>query len=189
MKAQDKLPWTIITALVLLAGLAWIWLSRSPQDGTTAGKIPAPQKGFLAPDFTLPDSSGTEITLSELRGRPVLLNIWASWCPACRAEMPAMQRTYQDYSDQGFTILAVNAADQDNMDDAISFVEGNQLTFPILFDTDGRVSRLYQVRAMPTSFFIDSDGIIQEVVVGGPMSEALLRIRVEQLIENSQEER
>lgn len=96
--------------------------------------------------------------------------------------MPAMQRTYQDFQDQGFSILAINATFQDRMEEAADFAAQKDLSFPILFDSNGAVSALYQVRALPTSFFIDAQGLISEVVVGGPMSEALLRSRIDKLI-------
>lgn len=98
-----------------------------------------------------------------------------------------MQRVFEAYQAQGFIILAVNATSQDQMTSALEFAAEMGLTFPLLFDQSGEVSRLYQVQALPTSFFIDSQGIIQEVVVGGPMSEALLEIRVKQLLERSGE--
>jgi peroxiredoxin len=97
--------------------------------------------------------------------------------------MPAMQRVYEEYRDQGFTILAVNAAQQDSQAAAAQFAAEHGLTFPILYDLDGSVARSYQLSALPTSFFILPDGTIQEVVIGGPMAEALLRARVEQLLE------
>lgn len=168
--------------IVLLLGLVWIGISaRMPGTAAVAG-IPAPQAGFLAPDFTLPDQDGTEVTLSELQGQAVLVNVWASWCSPCREEMPAMQEIYQEYRERGFTILAVNAANQDSRVEADAFVEELGLTFPILYDTDGLVSELYQVRALPSSYFILPDGSIQEVVIGGPMAEALLVTRVENLL-------
>ena len=97
--------------------------------------------------------------------------------------MPAMQNAYEAYQDQGFEILAVNATNQDNQQDAIDFAGQYGLTFLILLDISGEVSGLYQLRSLPTSFFIDRNGVIQEVVIGGPMSEALLRSRVQQLME------
>ncbi|MEW5872591.1 MAG: redoxin domain-containing protein [Chloroflexota bacterium] len=175
---------TLGTILILLAGAAWIWLSKAP-PGSMLAEIPAPQTGFMAPDFTLESSTGETITLSDLRGRPVLVNLWASWCPPCRAEMPAMLRVYQDYKAQGFTLLAVNAANQDSSTAALDFAQELGLDFPILFDSQGSVAQQYQISALPTSFFIDAHGIIREVVVGGPMSEALLRIRIQQLIEET----
>jgi peroxiredoxin len=97
--------------------------------------------------------------------------------------MPAMQRVYDDYKEQGLQILAVNSTNQDSEGKALAFVNELGLNFPILMDVAGEVSRLYLVRSLPTSFFIQPDGTIREVIVGGPMSEALLRIRVEQLLE------
>lgn len=175
--------WSIFSILVLISGAAWIWVSAAAPGDTTAGKIPAPRQGFLAPDFSLLDLQGDRITLSELRGRPVLINMWATWCPPCKAEMPDMQAAYESYREQGFLILAINATFQDSAAAAASFVEEYGLTFPILMDTTGDVSRQYQMRALPTSFFVGREGVIQEVVVGGPMSPALLQVRVEQLLE------
>jgi cytochrome c biogenesis protein CcmG, thiol:disulfide interchange protein DsbE len=173
----------LFSIFVLLAGAAWIWASAAPPGSTTGGRIPAPKAGFLAPDFLLKDPQGETLQLAELAGQPVLVNLWASWCPPCRAEMPTMQRVYEEYQDQGFVILAVNATNQDSLNAASNFVESLGLTFPILLDPSGEVSAAYEVRALPTSFFIDREGIIREVVVGGPMSEALLRIRVQQILE------
>lgn len=121
--------------------------------------------------------------LSELQGQPLLINLWASWCPPCKAEMPAFERVYRDYQDKGFQILAVNATNQDNLTNAINFVQEYELSFPILLDTNGEVSRQYHLTSLPTSFFVGRNGVIQQVVVGGPMSEALLRIRIDQLLQ------
>ena len=145
--------------------------------------IPAPQKGFLAPDFELETADGGTVRLSELRGRPVVLNVWTSWCPPCREEMPALERVHQAYQGQGVVVLGLNSTFQDVRENAQAFAAERGLTFPIVFDEDGQATRLYQVRALPTTFFIDANGIIQEVVAGGPMAEALLRIRIEQLID------
>jgi cytochrome c biogenesis protein CcmG/thiol:disulfide interchange protein DsbE len=183
MAMFSGIRWYIFSALALLAAAAWIFASRAEPGSTTNGNIPLPRQGFAAPDFSLNTPDGQSISLSELRGRPVLVNLWTSWCPPCRAEMPAMQNAYEAYHDQGFEILAVNATNQDSQQDAIDFAGQYGLTFPILLDTSGEVSGLYQLRSLPTSFFIDRNGVIQDVVIGGPMSEALLRSRVQQLIE------
>jgi cytochrome c biogenesis protein CcmG/thiol:disulfide interchange protein DsbE len=177
--------WSVFSILVLTMGAAWIWSSAAPFSNTTQGYIPAPQEGFLAPDFRLETFGGDRYTLSDLRGKPVLINFWASWCPPCRSEMPAIQNVFDEFQDQGFVILAVNSTDQDNLGNAITFAQIRKLTFPILLDRDGSVGDLYEVRSLPTTFFVDPNGLIQDVVVGGPMSEALLRIRVEQLMEGS----
>jgi len=185
MKRLTIATWSVFSILVLIVGAAWIWFSAAPLGSTTQGDIPAPQEGFLAPDFSLETFSGDGYTLSDLRGKPILINFWASWCPPCRSEMTAIQKVYDEFQDQGFVVLAVNSTHQDNLGDAITFAQIRRLTFPILLDRDGSVSNLYEVRSLPTTFFVDPQGIIQEVVVGGPMSEALLRIRAEQLMEQS----
>ena len=172
-----------ISVVILLVGLVWIAFSADRSGVSTNGLIPAPQTGFLAPDFTLQTVDGETVTLADLRGRAVLVNVWASWCAPCRAEMPAMQRVYDEYKDQGLVVLAVNSTVQDSLANVQSFAAELGLTFPILLDTDGTATALYQVRALPYSFFIGRDGVIREVVPGGPMSEALLRTRVEMILE------
>ncbi len=173
----------IISVCILLAGAGWIWISKATPGSTSGGEITAPSQGFKAPDFTLQTLDGQTVSLSDLRGKSILINIWASWCPPCKSEMPAFERVYNDYKNQGFVILAVNATNQDTLANASQFVNQNRLTFPILLDSEGVVSQSYQLRSLPTSFFIDREGVIRDVIVGGPMSEALLRIRIENLLE------
>ena len=175
--------WTLLTITILALGVGWIGVSSRFFEGSTNGFIPAPQVSFLAPDFNLQNIDGDTILLSDLRGQAVLLNFWGSWCPPCKEEMPAMQKVYQDYQDQGFSILAVNAAFQEQPGAVTEFLFENAFDFTVLLDTEGVVSQQYQVHAFPTSYFIDSDGIIQEIVIGGPMAEALLRTRIENLLE------
>jgi len=173
----------LTSAVLLILGLGWIGISAGLPGGTDTPGIPAPKAGFLAPDFTLTTLEGEQVTLSDLRGQAVIVNIWASWCQPCRAEMPALQTVYDEYADQGLTLLAVNATSQDSVAAAAGFIDELGLDFPVLLDTDGEVGRLYQVSALPSTFFVLPDGTIQEVVIGGPMAEALLRTRVETLLE------
>ena len=174
--------WTAFSIIVLVIGLGWMVFTPPLPGTTTGGKIPAPGENFLAPDFALEDSQGQTIRLSDLRGKPVMVNFWASWCAPCKAEMPAMQKVHEAYSAQGFTILAVNTTFQDDPMVADAFVTERGLTFPVLYDMDGAVSSQYQVRSMPSTFFIDREGTIQKVVYGGPMPEALLRAEIERLL-------
>lgn len=168
--------------LILIAGASWVVLSSDPNaSGTETG--PAPQAGFPAPGFTLKTPAGETYSLSDLKGQAILVNLWATWCPPCRAEMPAIEKMYNEYKDQGFIVLAVNSTVQDNPFDIAPFLEEYNLTFPVLLDETGDVSRMYQVRSLPSSYFINRQGIITEVVVGGPMSEALLRTRIEKALE------
>jgi cytochrome c biogenesis protein CcmG, thiol:disulfide interchange protein DsbE len=167
----------------LLLGLAWIVVSRAAPGSTTSGLVPAPQAGFLAPDFTLQTIDGRAVKLSDLRGQVVIVNFWASWCPPCKAEMPAIQHVYDAYRNQGLVVLAVNATNQDTLANAQAFLSENNLTFPVPLDVNGETTRLYKINSFPTTFFITPDGVIHEVVIGGPMTEAALRLRVEKLLE------
>jgi thiol-disulfide isomerase/thioredoxin len=101
--------------VVLSLGIGWTFLSRLPATSANSGQQPAsPRQGFAAPDFTLDLLGGSEVTLSDLIGKPVMIYLWASWCPPCRAEMPAIQKVYQDYQDLELVVLGVNTTNQDN---------------------------------------------------------------------------
>ena len=170
----------LLYSLILIAGAAWIFFSADSTNAT--GKTSAPQAGFSAPDFTLQTPEGEIYTLSELKGSAVLINLWATWCPPCRAEMPAIEKMYQEYKDQGLVVLAVNMTYQDDPANVAPFIQEYNLTFPVLLEETGKVGAAYQLRSLPSSYFIDRTGVIQEVVIGGPMSEALLRTRIEQIL-------
>lgn len=172
----------LIYIAFLLLGLVWIFVSADRSGTSTAGMIPAPQQGFLAPDFELRTTTGETIRLSDLRGQPVLINLWATWCGPCRAEMPTIEKIYNAYKDDGLVVLAVNMTYTDTASNIVPFIEEYELTFPVLLDTNYSVGSAYQLRSLPSSFFIDRDGIIKEVVIGGPMADALLRTRVEEIL-------
>jgi len=173
----------ILYSIVLIIGFAWILVSADKSGVSTSGKIPAPQQGFLAPDFELKTLTGETIKLSDLRGQVVLVNLWATWCPPCRAEMKTIEKIYNEYKDQGLVVLAVNMTYQDDPFAIVPFVKEQGLTFPILLDETGGMAGAYQLRSLPSSYFIGRDGIINEVVIGGPMAEALLRTRIEDILE------
>lgn len=168
--------------IILGLGLVWIYLSADRSGESTAGQVPAPQKGFLAPDFELNTPTGETTRLSDLQGQAVLVNLWATWCPPCRAEMQSIEKIYQEYKEQGFTVLAVNMTYQDDPSAVPPFVNEQRLSFPILLDETGEMANAYQLRSLPSSYFIRRDGTINEVVIGGPMSEALLRTRIEGIL-------
>ncbi len=167
---------------LLIAALGWIFISADRAGTSTAGEIPAPREGFLAPDFSLQTPEGETVNLSELRGQAVLVNLWATWCPPCRSEMPAIQKLYEEYKDQGFEVLAVNMTYQDDPQAVVPFAQENNLTFPILLEENGEMAGRYELRSLPSSFFINRAGFVQEVVIGGPMSEVLLRTRIESIL-------
>jgi cytochrome c biogenesis protein CcmG/thiol:disulfide interchange protein DsbE len=168
--------------LILTIGFAWILISADHSGASTSGHIPAPQEGFLAPDFALETPAGEPVILSDLRGQAVLVNLWATWCPPCREEMQTIEKMYQEFKDQDFTVLAINMTHQDDPSAVVPFVSEQRLTFPILLDETGEAARAYQLRSLPSSYFIGRDGTINEVVIGGPMSEALLRTRIEKIL-------
>ena len=172
--------WNVFMLLVAMAGVGWIVASAELSPSSSA--IPAsPRAGFAAPDFTLSTLDGQTVTLSDYRGQIVMVNMWATWCPPCRAEMPAMQEIYEQNKDKGFVVLAINATDQDDRKQVAAFVDEHQFTFPILMDEFGEVGQDYLVRSFPTTFFIDRDGIITSVVPGGPMKESTIQSKIDEL--------
>jgi len=173
---------TIIYPAILILGLLWIFLSVDRSGASTNGLLPAPQDGFLAPDFSLQTLTGESFTLSDLQGQAIVVNFWATWCPPCRAEMPAIQEMYEVFQERGLVFLAVNATNQDTLREIAPFVKEHGLTFPVLLDVNGEVSNRYRVNSLPTTIFIGKDGIIHKIVVGGPMSKALLLSQIEELL-------
>ena len=119
----------------------------------------------LAPNFQLQDMSGHLVTLSDLRGKVVLLNFWATWCGPCRVEMPAMEELYRTFSRKDFEILAVST-DAQGVAVTRPFQQENHLTFPILHDADYRVGLTYGARTLPMTFMVDRQGIIRHQIFG-----------------------
>jgi len=151
---MDRRALTIAVVAIAfgLAAVVGLWLVRR-------------QGPVLAPDFAKPDLAGQTVRLSGLRGRVVLLNLWTTWCPPCREEMPSMERLWQRLQNQGFVLLAVS---QDEQGAAVvePFVRGLGLTFPVLLDPEGQIGRAYGVWGYPESFLIDREGRIVERVIG-----------------------
>ena len=117
-----------------------------------------------APDFTLKGLNGDNLKLSELRGKVILINFWASWCGPCRQEMPVLDQLYQRYRSLDFTIIGVNV--EENSDAAKSLLKDVNVTFPILFDNTNAVSKLYKVKGMPSSILVDRDGNMRDMYMG-----------------------
>ncbi|RLT45544.1 MAG: hypothetical protein DWI57_00215 [Chloroflexi bacterium] len=156
--------WTLAFFAILLLGSGWLWYTRLPVDASPAVRAPQPAVNHPAPDFTLIRFDTDEkVSLSELRGTPLILNFWATWCRPCRAEMPALQAAYQRYGDD----LLVVGVDQGEEGAVVGkFLEEFGITFPILLDGDMTVGREYRILGLPTTFFIDSQGIIRQVHAG-----------------------
>lgn len=122
--------------------------------------------GSSAPDFTLTDMQGQQVSLSQFRGKVVILNFWATWCPPCREEMPSMEKLYQRHQDQGLVMLAVNI--EENGQSVVSqFLQKTPYSFPILLDSKNAAQHAYGVFRFPESFIIDRNGVIVEKIIGG----------------------
>jgi peroxiredoxin len=128
-------------------------------------------RGTAAPDFALFSPEGQEISLSDYEGQVILINWWATWCPPCKAEMPAINAFYESYQADGFVVLAVNS--QEGASTVKDFIQENGFTFPVLLDSQGQVMDRYHVRALPTSFIIDRHGVIQHIQTGEITSQQL----------------
>jgi len=137
-------------------------------DGWSMGsRVPA--VGMQVEDFQLTDLDGNQQSLSQYRGKVVLLNFWATWCKPCTTEMPAMQATYDKLRDKGFVVLAVNELEDDAKVRAHIVQYGH--TFPVLMDRDNKVANQFGVFGLPVSVFIDERGIVQEYIKGGLLTE------------------
>lgn len=148
---------------IAVIGLALLLTAcdSSPQKGAA----PVVQPDAVAPDFSLADLSGNSVSLSDYRGKVVIVNFWASWCPPCLAEMPSMETLYRTLKDDGLVLLAVNT-EANGRKTVAGFLERNPHTFPVLLDDEGAVQQLYGVFKLPESFVIRKDGTIDDKIIG-----------------------
>lgn len=178
MKMSKKLLQQLLFIALILFSLC------SCQVGTKMEQISTPistpyqpvcvNEGCLSPNFRLETITGEFIELYKLQGYPVIINFWATWCGYCVSEMPDIEDIFGTYKDQGLIILGVN--EEETLSEAKTFANDHQLTFPILLDTDGSVYSDYQVQGLPTSFFIDENGIIQKIIIGSISKDDILGI-------------
>lgn len=152
--------------IVRLFVLALLLLVVSCSTGFT------PQKEKTAPDFQLKTLDGQVVTLSQFRGKPVLLNFWASWCQPCREEMPYLQQIYNNNKDKGLVFYAIDIGE--SPDTINKFFQDNSLFMPVLLDSDKSVSQSYQITGIPETFLIDKNGIIRKWQIGAyPNAQAI----------------
>jgi peroxiredoxin len=140
---------------------------------TIPGQIPiAPEIDAVAPPFTLTTLSANSLSLYSLRGKPIIINFWATWCEPCRVEMPSLQAVYETYEQRGLRVLAVNLGEP--QETVQEWVQQMRLTFDILLDTDLNTAALYYLRGQPSTYVLSPNGIITHVFYG-PFDESALR--------------
>mgnify|MGYP001062628636 CR=1 FL=1 len=148
----------IAVVLVVLGGGAYIYFNL-PSTAT------AVVVGDMAPDFQLEDTKGNQVSLASLRGKVVLVNFWATWCPPCIEEMPSMERLHEVLSGEDFVMLAINT-EQNGRSLVPEFLQKTPYTFPILYDDKGIAQNLYGVFKFPESFIVGKDGKVVEKIIG-----------------------
>ena len=162
MNHQKVFAGLLLAGVLLMAGSGFVWGmgSRVPAVGTTAE------------DFRLADLDGKQQSLSQYRGKVVLVNFWATWCKPCTTEMPAMQAMYDKLRDKGFVVLAINELEDEPK--VRQHIQQHGHTFPVLMDRDNKVANQFGVFGLPVSVFIDDKGVVQEYIKGGLLTEQVI---------------
>ncbi|NWG33816.1 MAG: TlpA family protein disulfide reductase [Chloroflexi bacterium] len=156
--------------LALIAASGYFILRTSPPPADLE-VVPA-QTAFPSPELILTDLQGVSRSLADYRGQVVLVNLWATWCPPCKAEMPTLQAYHDKYDEKGFTVIAIN--DGDPAEDVVQFVRDYQLTFPVWLDpTYIATEQAFKTMNLPTSFVIDRSGTVRLFWVGEISAKAL----------------
>jgi len=156
---KNFVVWSMVCAVMVFAGCS---KEKGAPTGKPATKV---QEGSLAPDFTLRDLNGGEIRLSSLRGKVVLLNFWATWCPPCREEVPSMVKLNRAMAGKPFQMLAVSI-DEGGKPAIEAFFKESKSNLPTFLDTDGSAGKLYGLTGVPETFVIDTKGVIMKKVIG-----------------------
>ena len=147
-----------------------------------AAPLHAQTPGDTAPAFTLKTLAGSPVSLADYKGHPVVINFWATWCPPCRDEMPMLVAAYQANQQAGLVVLAVDLTDQEkSKKDVRNFVAEFQMSFPVLLDERGKVSRRYRLRGVPTTVFVGRDGVVR-AVNPGPITAAALQQHIAEIL-------
>jgi len=174
---RDKLLKTLLIVIALFAvGLPLA--GCSPDTG--GGSSTTVTVGSKAPDFTLPDLDGESVSLSDFSGKPILINFWNTGCPPCRSEMPYLQEVYDAQKDTELVMLIINLGESPAT--ISDFLQSKGLSLPIIIDTDGDLARTYVLSGIPTTFFVDRDGIIKSKVIGAFPNEAAIDSRLSEIM-------
>ncbi len=170
MKKNSKLIISIIIAVVLFVGTIVLYnvLSNDYKADNMSGSNGS---GVTAPDFIAEDANESDVAFSSYFGKPIVLNLWASWCSPCKEEMPYFEQAYKDNSDIKF--LMVNMTTGDTKSEAKAFIKDSGYTFPVLYDVYGEAAVAYEAQSLPMTFFIDKNGELVTYAVGALNQEQL----------------
>lgn len=171
----SRLQWNALIVIILAAGVMWTVASR-----VTTAQATRDRARRATPDFVLDTLDGGKFKLADHIGQPVVVNFWATWCLPCRAELPAFEEVYRNNRAQGLVVVGVDVAE--SPDEVAQFVAEVGLTFPIALDTSGETTELYRIQGMPTTFFVGRDGLIKDMVIGGPLTQAAIESKVAELV-------
>ena len=171
----SRWQWNALIVIILMSGVMWTVASR-----VTTAQATRDRARRATPDFTLDTLDGGKFKLADHIGQPVVVNFWATWCLPCRAELPAFEQVYRNNRAQGLVVVGVDVAE--SPDAVAQFVAEAGLTFPIALDTSGETTELYRIQGMPTTFFVGRDGLIKDMVIGGPLTQAAIESRVAELM-------
>ncbi len=156
-QVKRKIGVMISIVVVAVALLGFMGVRHEPKS--------LPQKGYLAPNFTLTDMQGKTVTLSQLKGHLVYINFFASWCPPCKMETPDIEQMYQKYGNK-VDFIAINMTPSDSLSGLKAYINSYGVTYPVFLDSQGSVESTYNVMDIPTSFFINQQGVIIDRVTG-----------------------
>lgn len=170
MKKGVKWSILLVSLAIVFAGVVWVTNRPTPPTNELKSSEQtisvSPMIGYRVPPFSLPSFPDSKpISLADYQGKPLLINIWASWCPPCQAETPDLVKAYAKYGDK-VQFIGVNLISQDSLPDVTAFIQNYGINYPIALDTKGIVAQQYQAMAIPTSLFVNRQGIIVDRVVG-----------------------
>ena len=178
-KKRNSLKILLLLVIVIAAAVVLYNFLGSRTEHSSIGKSSSP-----AVDFTVTDQQGNSVSLSDMKGRPVIINFWASWCSPCRSEMPHFDKMYKEYGNEIQFMMVNLTGDSETVDTASSYIESEGYSFPVYYDTDGEGASAYSVYSIPATYFIDAEGNIVSQAQGA-LDESTLQKAIDQLLQKS----